>query len=115
MGKRNKEPPAIKPQAARLPASRRCRSCRWRRSRHCWRLASCSSHSGSCSCWWRRCSANRAKLKLGDEMDLAGDFEEAERGIQVIADSVLGEGFDFGVGQAGGSEVIEGVLEQLAT
>src|SRR2546421_4561123 len=45
-------------------------------------------------------------------MHLAGNFEEAERWIEVIADGILGERFDFGVAEAGGAEVIEGVLDE---
>ena len=54
------------------------------------------------------------RLELGHEMDLPGDLDEAEGRVEAVADGVLGEGFDFGVGQAGGAEVAQGVLDEQA-
>ena len=45
-------------------------------------------------------------------MHLASDFAETEGRIEMVADGVLGDGFNFGVRQAGGAEVIQGVLEK---
>ena len=47
-------------------------------------------------------------------MDLPGDLEEPERGVQVAADRVLLEGLDLGDGHPLGAEAGQGVLEQPA-
>jgi hypothetical protein len=51
-------------------------------------------------------------LQFRDEMDLAGDFDEAERGIEVIANRVLSQSFDFCVRQSRGAEMGECMLDQ---
>jgi len=45
-------------------------------------------------------------------MHLSGDFDEAEGRIEVVADRVLSECFDFGVTQASGAEMIQGMLDE---
>jgi len=46
-------------------------------------------------------------------VDLAGDFDEAERWVEVIADRVLSQRFDLGVSQAGCAKLIQSVLDEL--
>jgi hypothetical protein len=45
-------------------------------------------------------------------MHLAGDFDEAEGGVEVVADGVLGESFNLGVRETGGAEMIDGMLDE---
>jgi hypothetical protein len=47
-------------------------------------------------------------------VDLTGDFDEPDGGVQVLADRVLLEGFDFGDGHSSTAEMRKGVLEQSA-
>src|SRR5687767_5936536 len=57
----------------------------------------------------------RNLLELGHEVDLPGDFAEAERAVEVVADVVLHQRFDLGVREARAAEVGQGVRDELPT
>ncbi len=44
-------------------------------------------------------------------MYLPGNLHKSQRRIQMVADGILGEGFNFGVRQARSAKVGEGVFE----
>ena len=48
-------------------------------------------------------------------MHLPGDLDEADVAVEVIANRVLGQRLDFGVGHSPGTEVLAGMFEQPAS